>query len=103
MSESFGCRCQHCAGQWDESAPHHRKKKSQGGTGEIKNAAYLCRECHRKCHNPKTDMERFVFSFYNQLSWQSDGDCEQDYLRELANAGKEPWESIVDRLAEEEA
>lgn len=36
-----------------ESVPHHITFKSQGGTGEKKNGATVCRDCHKWAHGLK--------------------------------------------------
>ncbi len=33
--------------------PHHVRKRSQGGSDELSNLAYLCRRCHERTDLPK--------------------------------------------------
>lgn len=46
--------CVRCSRSWGlESVPHHIIFKSQGGTGEKRNGATVCLECHRLAHSKR--------------------------------------------------
>lgn len=45
--------CVKCGSPYIESVPHHIIYKSQGGTGEKRNGATVCRPCHDWGHHKR--------------------------------------------------
>jgi hypothetical protein len=45
----YGGKCGMCGGPPEEY--HHRKMRSQGGTGEYANCLLVCHRCHRQIHD----------------------------------------------------
>lgn len=55
-------KCVRCGtGRNLERVPHHIIFKSQGGTGEKRNGATVCMECHRKSHTLRKVREWFEY------------------------------------------
>lgn len=46
-------RCVKCGSHFIESVPHHCRYKSNGGTGEKRNGATVCRHCHDWAHHKR--------------------------------------------------
>lgn len=52
--ERDNCECVRCGKSWGlEAIPHHITFKSQGGTGEKRNGATVCLDCHRLAHTKR--------------------------------------------------
>jgi 5-methylcytosine-specific restriction endonuclease McrA len=49
--DNWTCQGEDCPGGWPlDKAPHHKIKKSQGGSDTMENLATLCIHCHGKAH-----------------------------------------------------
>ncbi|KAB8126928.1 HNH endonuclease [Gracilibacillus oryzae] len=51
-------RCVKCGSYYLEEVPHHIIFKSQGGSGEKRNGAAVCINCHRSAHR-KDEVRRW--------------------------------------------
>ena len=54
--------------------PHHKKKRSQGGSDKKINVIYICRFCHIDIHNCKGEWKK-----YTTKSFQKDGLTVENY------------------------
>lgn len=60
-------QCVKCGSFFIESVPHHIKYKSQGGTGDKKNGATVCRSCHDWAHHKRDS--KFGEPSYEGRKW----------------------------------
>lgn len=79
LMEKFKGLCQECGRPFDSAHPHHKKYKSQGGSGDLSNAAWLCQKCHTNTHIPPDEEWRIRTMKYRTPSWAPEGKSEEDY------------------------
>lgn len=65
-------RCVRCGSHYLEKVPHHIIFRSQGGTGEKRNGASVCNECHREAHS--NDQVRRWFEKWRDKYLDHNGD-----------------------------
>lgn len=71
--ERDNCKCVRCGRRWGlERVPHHIIFKSQGGTGEKRNGATVCLDCHRLAHT-KREVRRW-FEVWRDENLDKNGD-----------------------------
>jgi len=66
-------RCAFCNCVQLDTAPHHVKYRSRGGSNEAKNLKWLCRPCHNRAHKGDPELARF-----RTYTWQEEGQTEAD-------------------------
>lgn len=58
-------KCVRCGSYQLEKVPHHIIFKSQGGSGDKKNGATICLDCHREAHS-KESVRRWFEEWQNK-------------------------------------
>lgn len=65
-------KCEDC-GEWKELDLDHKKKRSQGGTNDKSNIAWVCRKCHNLRDNFSDPMNKKVKK--TKVNWQLEHPC----------------------------
>ena|GEM_PF-5576338 len=61
--------CEDC-NQWRQLDPDHIKKRSQGGSNDKSNIAWVCRECHNKRDNQGDPMNKKITRSSKKAEWE---------------------------------
>lgn len=54
--------------------PHHVKSKARGGSDDLLNLFFVCRNCHNAIGGHKPGTKK-----YRTFSWQTEGQTEEDW------------------------
>jgi hypothetical protein len=65
-------KCEDCGG-WYKLDPDHKKKRSQGGTNDKSNIAWICRRCHNLRDNLGDPMNKKIKK--TKVNWQVEHEC----------------------------